>query len=87
MVLDHPDIPLHNNGSETDIREYVTRRKVSGSTRSPLGRKARDTFASLKKTCRKLGVSFWDYLNDRVAQAGKVPDLSQLVLNKTTVPG
>ena len=87
LVLEHPEVPLHNNGSETDIREYVTRRKVSGSTRSPLGRQARDTFASLKKTCRKLGVSFWQYLNDRVAHAEKIPDLSQLVLNKATVPG
>lgn len=86
MVLDHPNIPLHNNGSERDIREYVKRRKVSGSTRSPLGRQARDTFTSLKKTCRKLGVSFWEYLNDRVAQAGKIPNLSQLVISRATVP-
>lgn len=87
LVLDHPEIPLHNNGSESDIREYVKRRKVSGSTRSHLGRQARDTFTSLKKTCRKLGVSFWEYLNDRVAQEGKIPNLSQLVFNKATVPG
>src|SRR3954451_22146611 len=29
-VLDRPDIPLHTNGSENDIRCYVTRRKISG---------------------------------------------------------
>jgi hypothetical protein len=86
LVLDHPEIPLHNNGSESDIREYVKRRKVSGSTRSPLGRKARDTFTSLKKTCRKLGVSFWAYLNDRVAGFHQIPDLQQLILNRVTVP-
>jgi len=86
MALDHPDLPLHNNGSERDIREYVKRRKVSGSTRSRLGRQARDTFTSLKKTCRKLGISFWEYLNDRVAGTEKVPNLGQLVQNKTTVP-
>ena len=55
-------MPLHNNDSERDIREYVKKRKISGSTRSDLGRKARDTFTSLKKTCGKLGVCFWDYL-------------------------
>ena len=66
LVLQRPEIPLHNNTSETDIREYVKRRKVSGGTRSQLGRKCRDTFTSLKKTCRKLGVSFWDYLTDRI---------------------
>src|SRR5690606_15087336 len=66
LVLDRPEIPLHNNASETDIREYVKKRKISGSTRSQIGRRCRDTFASLKKTCRKLGVQFWDYLQDRV---------------------
>ncbi len=60
-VLDRPDLPLHNNVSEQDIREFVTKRKISGSTRSEEGRRCRDTFASLKKTCRKLGVSFWEY--------------------------
>ncbi len=54
------------NGSETDIRDYVKQRKVSGSTRSDEGRRCRDTFTSLKKTCRKLGISFWYYLMDRL---------------------
>ena len=58
LVLRRPDIPLHTNGSETDIRDFVKKRKVSGGTRSELGRQCRDTFASLKKTCRKLGISF-----------------------------
>ncbi|MCP5097781.1 MAG: transposase, partial [Chloroflexi bacterium] len=65
LVLERPDIPLHNNGAENAIREYVKKRKISGSTRSASGRRCRDTFTSLKKTCRKLGVSFWQYLKDR----------------------
>ncbi len=48
-VLDRPEIPLHNNLSKRDIRDYVKKRKISGSTRSDTGRKCRDTFASLKK--------------------------------------
>jgi hypothetical protein len=79
LVLDRPEIPLHNNGSETDIREYVKKRKISGSTRSDLGRRCRDTFASLKKTCRKLGVGFWDYLKDRVAGINSIPWLPDLM--------
>lgn len=63
MVLERPDLPLHNNLSEGDIREYVKRRKISGGTRSEDGRRARAAFASIKKTCRKLGISFWSYLN------------------------
>lgn len=75
LVLERPDIPLHTNGSEGDVRDYVKKRKVSGGTRSDLGRRCRDTFASLKKTCRKLGLSFWDYLNDRIVQGGLVEPL------------
>ena len=55
---------------DSSVREYVKKRKVSGSTRSDLGRRCRDTFTSLKKTCRKLGISFWEYLNDRVVGGG-----------------
>jgi hypothetical protein len=79
FVLDRPEIPLHNNLSENDIREYVKRRKISGSTRSENGRRCRDTFTSLKKTCRKLGLSFWQYLSDRITGKNSIPPLSQLI--------
>lgn len=69
---------LHTNSSETDIRDYVKKRKISGGTRSDLGRQCRDTFASLKKTCRMLKVSFWDYLIDRVSRSNHIPPLPQL---------
>jgi len=78
-VLERPDIPLHNNLSENDIREYVKKRKISGSTRSNSGRLCRDTFTSLKKTCRKLGVSFWEYLTDRVTGRNAIPLLPDLI--------
>ncbi len=81
-VLDRPELPLHNNASEQDIREFVTKRKISGSTRSEEGRRCRDTFASLKKTCRKLGVSFWEYLTDRVSGKNLIPTLGELVAKK-----
>jgi hypothetical protein len=78
-VLERPELPLHNNLSESDIREYVKKRKISGSTRSDEGRRCRDTFASLKKTCRKHGVSFWRYLNDRLCGTGLIPPLADLI--------
>ena len=79
LVLDRPEVPLHNNGSEREIRDYVKKRKISASTRSELGRSARDTFISLKKTCRKLGLSFWSYLQDRLTRAQQIPPLPQLI--------
>ena len=78
-VLERPDLPLHNNLSEGDIREHVKRRKVSGGTRSELGRQCRDTFASLKKTCRKLGLSFWRFLDDRLRGTGAIAKLPELI--------
>jgi hypothetical protein len=79
LVLKRPDIVLHTNGSEGDIRGYVKWRKISGGTRSDLGKRCRDGFASLKKTCRKLGISFWDYLGDRIGQHGEIAPLPDLI--------
>jgi hypothetical protein len=60
----------------------VKRRKISGGTRSEAGRRCRDTFASLKKTCRKLGVRFWAYLQDRVRGLGRLPRWADLIREK-----
>ena len=81
-VLELPSLPLHNNSAETDIREYVIRRKISGGTRSDAGRRARDTFIGLKKTCRKLGISFWQYLIARLCRDQKIPPLSDVMRSK-----
>jgi hypothetical protein len=86
LVLERPDVPLHTNGSERDIREYVKWRKISGGTRSEDGRRCRDTFASLKKTCRKLGISFWTYLLDREGRTHRIPDLSTLLAHRLACP-
>ena len=82
LVLERPDTPLHNNPSENDIREYVKKRKISGSTRSDDGRRCRDTFASLKKTCRKNGLSFWEYLQDRLRGTGRIPPLATWIFEQ-----
>jgi len=70
MVLERPQIPLHTNGSENDIRCHVTRRKISAGTRSEVGRDCRDAFLSLAKTCDKLGITLWDYLGSRLKVVG-----------------
>ena len=81
MVLDRPEIPLHTNGSERDIRLHVTKRKISGGTRSADGRDCRDAFLGLMRTAAKLGIAFWDYLGDRLSIAGQpnVPYLPDLI--------
>jgi len=86
LALERPDLPLHNNLSEGDIREHVKRRKISGGTRSKDGRQCRDTFSSLKKTCRKLKVSFWKFLNDRVRGENQIPALPTLIKAQANGP-
>jgi hypothetical protein len=84
-VLDRPEIPLHTNGSENDIRCQVTRRKVSAGTRSEAGRDCRDAFLGLMKTCRKLGLSFWAYLGHRIGvpDAPTIPPLPDIIRART----
>ena len=84
MVLDRPEIPLHTNGSENDIRCQVTKRKVSAGTRSDAGRDCRDAFLGLGKTCAKLGIAFWHYLGSRLAvpDVPSVPPLADLVSHR-----
>jgi len=79
--LENPKITLHNNQSESDIREYVKRRKISGCTKSEDGRDAIDTFLSLKKTCQRHNISFLAYLNDRLQNLEKIPLLSEFIRN------
>jgi hypothetical protein len=80
-VLDRPEIPLHTNGSERDIRCQVIKRKISGGTHSDAGRDCRDAFLALMHTSAKLGIAFWDYLGDRlgVARHTPVPALADLI--------
>jgi hypothetical protein len=84
MVLDRPEIPLHTNGSENDIRCQVTKRKVSGGTRSDTGRDCRDAFLGLAKTCAKLKIAFWDYLGSRIKTPNHpdIPYLPQLIRHR-----
>jgi hypothetical protein len=88
MVLDRPDIPLHTNGSENDIRRHVTRRKLSDGTCSDLGRDCRDAFLGLTKTYAKPKIAFWDYLGDRLAIPGAkpVPHLPEIILARAQAP-
>jgi hypothetical protein len=78
-VLDYPDLPLHNNRSENDLQDMVKKRKISAGTHSEAGRRCRDTFISLKKTCHKHRISFWEYLQDRISGQNAIPPLPNLI--------
>jgi len=82
LVLDHPELPLHNNDAELSARGRVRKRVVSFGTRVPDGTKAWDTFISLSATTRKLGISFLDYLNDRITGTGRIPNLADIITQR-----
>jgi Transposase IS66 family len=79
-VLERPEIPLNTNASENDLRAVVTKRKISGGTLSERGRQARDVMLGLAKTCRKLKISFFEYIGNRIGIPGpKIQDLASIV--------
>lgn len=79
LVLKHPELPLHNNASELGVRRRVRKRDVSFGPRTEAGRRAWDTFMTLAETARKLDVSFYAYMRDRITGAGAIPPLAVLV--------
>lgn len=79
LVLDHPELPLHNNPAELGARQRVRKRDVSFGPRSPAGAAAWDTFMTLAATTRKLGLDFAAYLIDRFTRAGQIPPLADLI--------
>jgi len=81
-VLDHPETPLHNNNSEIGGRGAKIKSKISGGTRTDQGRRAWDTFGSLNLTCRRLGISFYDFLMDRLLNLKKIASLGSIITEK-----
>jgi len=79
LVLEHPEIPLHNNLAELGARLRVRKRDVSYGPRTSTGKKAWDTFMTLDATAKKLGVSFYQYIYDRVSGKLELPSLASLV--------
>jgi hypothetical protein len=82
MVLHHPEIPLHNNPAEIEMRRRVRKRDVSFGPRTEDGKRAWDTFATLLATTKKLGVSFYHYVYDRVTQSGEIPSLADVIVQR-----
>jgi regulator of replication initiation timing len=82
LVLRHPELPLHNNPAEIEMRRRVRKRDVSFGPRTDDGKRAWDTFATLLATTQKLGVSFYRYVYDRVSAANQIPNLADLITQR-----
>ena len=79
LVLDHPSLPLHNNPAELGVRQRVRKRNISFGPRSSDGVAAWDTFMTLTETAKKLGVSFYEYVFDRISRTYRLPSLAELI--------
>ena len=86
-VLVLPEIPLHNNAAELAARAKVRKRDVSLQTITEEGTKANDTFMTIVQTSKKLGVSAYQYICDRVGGTFEMPSLAQLIREKSSVSG
>ena len=78
-VLSVPEVPLHNNDSELGARVSARRRDVSLHSRSERGARAMDIFTTLVQTSKKLGISAFAYLRDRLSGALEMPSLAQSI--------
>jgi hypothetical protein len=77
LVLEHPEIELHNNPAELGARARVRKRDVSFGPRTAEGARAWDTFMTVAETAKKLGVSVYHYLHDRVSGKNQMRSLAE----------
>jgi transposase IS66 family protein len=86
LVLDYPELLLHNNPAELAARQRVRKRDISFGPRTEAGREAWDTFMTLFETTKKLNVNFFDYLYDRVSAAFSMISLADLISQRSLDP-
>jgi len=79
LVLSHPFLPIHNNPAELGARFQARIRDINLQTISESGTKAKDTFATIVLTARKLGVNIYQYIYDRVTKKFEMPSLANLI--------
>jgi hypothetical protein len=84
-VLEHPELPLHNNSAELAARNMVQGRNISYTTQTLEGTQPWDTFMCLVATARKLGIRFFEYIRDRISQVGNIPCLATVYYEKSAL--
>lgn len=84
LVLQFPDLPLHNNASELAAREQARRRDISFHTMSLKGTVAKDAFMTIVATAKKHNVNVYDYFLDRITKTYEMTSLADLILQKSS---
>jgi len=86
VVLENPEIPLHNNAAELGARAQVRKRDVSLHTITAEGTKAQDVFMTLVQTAKKIGVNPAAYFHDRYTQLNVIDRFAVLIRKLAGVP-
>jgi regulator of replication initiation timing len=79
MVLEYPEIPVHNNASELGARAQARIRDVSLQDKTKEGTEARDSSLTIVQTAKKLAVNAYHYVCDRVSKRFQLPSLAQVI--------
>ena len=82
LVLEYPELPLHNNLSESGLREFVLKRKISFGTKNTYGTRAWENYMTISATCKKIGVNFFEYIKDIFSGNMQLPRLASLIKYK-----
>jgi hypothetical protein len=79
VVLEHPEVPLHNNPAELAARAQARRRDISFQTMNYKGTEAKDTWMTVIHTAIKLKINVFAYIKDRISRAMEMPSLAQII--------
>jgi hypothetical protein len=63
LFLDYPQLPIHNNQCEQDLREFVIQRKISHETKSVRGDHSIARHLSVIQTAQKQGLDVFHTLH------------------------
>ena len=85
LVLEYPQLPLHNNDAELAARVQVRRRDISLHTMSNEGTNALDTFMTIVETSKKNSVNIYDYILDRVKKNFYMESLADIIRRESAM--
>lgn len=83
LVLDHPQIEVHNNPAELAARVQARKRDVSLQTKNEKGTRAKDAGMTVLQTAKKLGVNVIDYTKDRFGKVFNMKSLAEIIRERS----
>lgn len=84
-VLKFPQIPLHNNLSESGARRKVTKRDISLHTMTMIGTKVLDAWMTIVRTATLLKIDIYKYIYDKISKNKNSISLDEMIYQKAKV--